>query len=175
VQRFETVFEVAASPQKVWALLHSPPPPDAPSPRLVTYPGGWMNILLEGDANGQGMVRNCEFGVPRYLLSKGKAHSWEIVTEVRPLEFASYEAIGKPLWSKANGSHTLTALPDGGTRLTFVESYHVHNPVLRALLEKRVHAYISRDNHKLYEKILGYLGTVKHVSTRSIAVAGASA
>lgn len=130
-----------------------------------------MKILLEGDANGQGMVRTCEFGVPRYLLSGGKAHSWEIVTEVRPCESASYEGIGKPLWSKAAGSHTLTRLPDGRTRLTFVESYHVHNPLLRRLLEKRVHTYISRDNHALFEKILGYLGAVTHVSSRAVTVA----
>jgi len=86
------------------------------------------------------------------------------------LKSASYEGIGKPLWSKAAGSHTLEPLPDGGTRLTFVETYHVHNPLMRALLEKRVHAYISRDNHKLYEKILGYLGAVTQVSARSITV-----
>jgi len=170
MQKFETVFDVAAPPERVWGLLHAPPPPDAPSPRTVNYPGGWMKILLEGDNNGQGMVRTCEFGVPRYLMSGGKAHSWEIVTEVIPLRSASYEAIGKPLWSRAGGSHTLEPLPDGGTRLTFVETYHVHNPLLRLLLEKRVHAYISRDNHELYNKILGYLGTVTQVSARSITV-----
>src|SRR3569623_146100 len=170
MQKFETVFDVAAPPERVWGLLHSPPPPDAPSPRTVNYPGGWMKILLEGVKNGQGMVRTCEFGVPRYLMSGGKAHSWEIVTEVIPLKSARYEGIGKPLWSTAAGSHTLEPLPDGGTRLTFVETYHVHNPLLRVLLEKRVHAYISRDNHKLYEKILGYLGTVTQVSARSITV-----
>jgi hypothetical protein len=38
------------------------------------------------------------------------------------------------------------------------------------LLEKRVHAYISRDNHALYQKILGHLGAVTHVSSRSIKV-----
>jgi hypothetical protein len=168
MQRFETVFDVAASPARVWGLLHSPPPPDAPSPRLVTYPGGWMKILLEGDQHGQGMVRTCEFGVPRYLMSKGKAHSWEIVTEVNPGTSASYQGIGKPLWSKAAGSHTLEALPDGGTRLTFVETYHVHSALIRVLLEKRVHRYISRDNHELYKKILGYLGAVTQVSAHSI-------
>jgi Fe-S cluster biosynthesis and repair protein YggX len=34
------------------------------------------------------------------------------------------------------------------TRLQFEESYHVFNPVMRALLEKRVHDFISRDNDK---------------------------
>lgn len=170
MQKFETVFEVDASPARVWGLLHAPPPPDAPSPRTVNYPGGWMKILLEGDANGQGMVRTCEFGVPRYLGSGGKAHSWEIVTEVIPGRSASYEGIGKPLWSKAAGSHTLEELPGDRTRLTFVETYHVHNPIMRLLLEKRVHAYISRDNHELYKKILGYLGAVTQVSARSIRV-----
>jgi hypothetical protein len=170
MQRFETVLDVAASPDKVWGLLHSPPPPGAPSPRTVKYPGGWMKILLEGDEHGQGMVRTCEFGVPRYLGSKGRARSWEIVTEVRPGEYASYQGIGKPLWSRASGSHELTPLPDGGTRLTFIETYHVVNPLLRRLLEKRVHRYISHDNHALYLKILGYLGTVTTVSQRSTTV-----
>lgn len=166
MRRFETVFEVAAPPDRVWALLHPPPPPDAPSPRTVRYPGGWMKILSEGDANGTGMVRMCEFGVPRYLMSGGKAHSWEIVTAVVPGVSARYDAIGKPLWSKASGSHTLEPLPDGGTRLTFVETYHVNNPLMRVLLEKRVHAFISRDNHKLYTKILGHLGVVTQVAAR---------
>jgi hypothetical protein len=170
MQKFETVFEVDARPEQVWGLLHRPPPQDAPRPRTVTYPGGWMKILLEGDEHGQGMVRTCEFAVPRYLGSGGKARSWEIVTEVIPGRSASYEGIGKPLWSKAAGSHTVEALPGGRTRLTFVETYHVHNPLLRVLLEKRVHAYISRDNHALYQKILGHLGAVTHVSSRSIKV-----
>jgi hypothetical protein len=93
-----------------------------------------------------------------------------MVTEVKPLEYAKYEGIGKPLWSKAAGWHELQPLESGGTRLTFVETYHVVNPVMRALLEKRVHRFISKDNHDLYLTLLGYLGEVTHVSTTATTV-----
>jgi hypothetical protein len=99
MQRFETVFEVDAPPHRVWKLLHRPAPADSPSPRTVEYQGGKMTILVEGDEHGQGMVRTCEFAVPKWLLSGGKARSWEVVTEVKPMEYAKYEGIGKPLWS----------------------------------------------------------------------------
>src|SRR5262249_33246904 len=105
VQRFETVFEVEAPPKKVWGLLHMPPPPDAESPRKVTYPGGSMEIWSEGDSKGEGLVRNCVFRVPRYLLSGGKAQSWEVVWKVVPLERAHYRGVGKPLWSRGEGWH----------------------------------------------------------------------
>jgi hypothetical protein len=167
VQRFETVFEVDAPPQKVWGLLHMPPPPDAESPRKVTYPGGSMEIWSEGDSKGEGLVRNCVFRVPKYLLSGGTAQSWEVVWKVVPLERAHYRGVGKPLWSRGEGWHELESL-DGGTRtrLTFVETYHVVNPVVRVLLEKRVHEFISRDNHKLYLKLLGYLGPATEISSK---------
>jgi hypothetical protein len=170
MHRFETVFDVAAPVHRVWKLLHRPPPPDSPSPRTVEYQGGSMTILNEGDENGQGMVRTCVFDVPKWLGSGGKARSWELVTEVKPMEYATYEGIGKPLWSRAAGWHQLAPLDDGGTRLTFVETYHVNNPVLRRLFERRVHRFISKDNHDLYLNLLGYLGTVTHVSTTASTV-----
>ena len=81
------------------------------------------------------------------MLSGGVAHSWEVVTEARRDEYARYEAVGKPLWSKAEGWHTLEPTDDGvGTKLTFVETYHAYNPVMRALFEARVHRFISRNN-----------------------------
>ena len=164
MQRFETVFEVDAPPAKVWGLLHMPPPPDAESPRKVTYPGGSMEIWSEGDAHGEGLVRNCVFRVPRYLLSGGKAQSWEVVWKVVPLERAHYRGVGKPLWSRGEGWHELESL-DGGTRtrLTFVETYHALNPVLRWLLEARVHRFISDRNSATYEQVLGHLGAVRRV------------
>jgi hypothetical protein len=36
----------------------------------------------------------------------------------------------------------------------FSESYHAFNPLLRTLLEKRVHAYISKDNDRLIKSSL---------------------
>ena len=62
---------------------------------------------------------------------------------------AKYFAIGKPLWSRAEGEHRLERLPDGRTRVHFLERYHVFNPFMRLLLEQKVHHFISKDNDKL--------------------------
>ena len=123
-----------------------------------------MEILFEGDDAGQGLVRTCVFDVPRYLLSGGKARSWEVVTEARINEISRYVAIGKPLWSRAEGYHRLDEQPDGTTVLTFHETYHAFNPVLRALLERRVHAKISADNLSTYEHALGFAGKTRRIS-----------
>jgi hypothetical protein len=87
--------------------------------------------------------------VPRYLLTAGVGHSWEWLTRVTPYESWKYDAVGKPLWSKAEGWTRLEDLGDGRTRIHFTETYHAFNPVLRVLLEKRVHDFISRDNDTL--------------------------
>ncbi len=160
MQRFETTFAVDAPPGHVWALFHAPPPPGARTPRVVTYPGGQMEILVEGDDRGQGLVRTCQFAVPRWLGTGGVARSWEVVTEVRVHEYASYRGVCKPLWAAMDGFHRLEERPDGGTRLTFVERYEAVNPVLRTLFERRVHRFISRDNERLYRTLLGHVGTV---------------
>lgn len=157
-------FAVDAPPRRVWRILHPPPPPDATVPRIVEYPAGSMEILFEGDDAGQGLVRTCVFDVPRYLLSGGKARSWEVVTEARVNEISRYVAIGKPLWSRAEGYHRLDEQPDGTTILTFHETYHAFNPVLRALLERRVHAKISADNLSTYEHALGFAGKTRRIS-----------
>ncbi|MGA9492917.1 MAG: SRPBCC family protein [Mycobacterium sp.] len=157
-------FTVDAPPRRVWRILHPPPPPDATVPRIVEYPAGSMEILFEGDDAGQGLVRTCVFDVPRYLLSGGKARSWEVVTEARVNEISRYVAIGKPLWSRAEGYHRLDEQPDGTTILTFHETYHAFNPVLRALLERRVHAKISADNLSTYEHALGFAGKTRRIS-----------
>jgi hypothetical protein len=60
-----------------------------------------------------------------------------------------YDAVGKPLWSIAEGRTRLEDLGDGRTRIHFTETYHAYNPVLRALLERRVHRFISKDNDRL--------------------------
>jgi hypothetical protein len=36
----------------------------------------------------------------------------------------------------------------------FSETYHAYNPVLRVLLEKRVHRFISRENDRVIEETL---------------------
>ncbi len=161
---FTAVFAVEAPPRKIWQVLHPPAAPDAPVPRILEYPGGSMEILTEGDEAGQGLVRTCVFGVPRYLMSGGKARSWEVVTEAEVNKLSRYVAIGKPLWSRAEGYHELDEQPDGTTILTFHETYHAYNPVLRALLEGPVHARISADNLAIYEHALRFAGNTKRVS-----------
>lgn len=166
MQHFETTFDVDAPPHRVWSLFHAPPPAGASTPRVVEYPGGRMEILAEGNEVGQGLVRTCEFSVPRWLGSGGRAQSWEVVTKVDVNEFAGYQGVCKPLWANMQGSHRLEERSDGGTRLTFVESYDALNPVLRQLFERRVHQFISRDNENLYRTLLGCLGPVTSVPVK---------
>jgi hypothetical protein len=161
MQRHDVSFTVDAPPHRVWRLFHPKTPPDAAVPRTIEYPGGTITILRNGDDAGEGLVRTCTFGVPRWLLSGGVARSWEVVTEARRNEYARYEAVGKPLWSKAEGWHTLTPLDDGArTRLEFVETYHAHGPLVRRLFEAKVHHFISGNNTQTYERVLGHLGAV---------------
>lgn len=163
MQRTEIVFEVDAHPRRVWRLLHPKPPADGGLPRIVDHPGGRITILAEGDEAQQGLVRTCEFPVPRYLLSGGKGESWEVIVEARPGELSRYEAIGRPAFSRAEGWHRLELLEGDRTRLTFVEEYEIENRILRFLLERRVHHAISGDNAAIYEELLARLGPVKRI------------
>jgi hypothetical protein len=113
-----------------------------------------IDILHPGDDIGNGLVRHCIFRVPKYLLSGGKGQSWEWLTEVTPKVSWKYNAVGRPLYSEAEGHTRLEDLGDGRTRVHFSESYHAFNPLLRALLEKRVHAFISKDNDRLIKQSL---------------------
>ena len=146
MQEHTVQYLVEAPPQQVWRSFHLRPQQSTPAPRIIEYPGGRIEILNEGDEAGQGLVRICTFEVPRYLLSGGRAMSWETITEARLDEFSRYIAIGKPLWSRAEGWHSLEEMGDGRTRLTFNETYHALNPVLRVLFERRVHRFISDRN-----------------------------
>jgi hypothetical protein len=162
--RHEVTFEVTAPHYKVWRMFHPKTPEGATVPRTFSHPNGTITILKDGNDDGEGLVRTATFPVPKWLLSGGVAESFEVVVEARKNEYARYEAVGKPLWSSATGSHTLEPV-DGGerTRLTFVETYHAHNPLLRALFERRVHQRISRGNSATYETILGHLGSVTRI------------
>ena len=84
-----------------------------------------------------------------------------MVIDARLDEYARYRAVGKPLWSEAEGEHSLEPLDEGAaTRLTFVETYHAFNP-LRSLFEARVHRFISGHNGDTYERVLGHLRAVR--------------
>lgn len=141
-------FEIAATPRELWQLFW------ARRQGVVEHGDVRIEILHPGDETGEGLIRHCEFPVPRYLLSGGRAKSWEWLTEVKPFESWRYDAVGKPLWSKASGWTRLEDLGDGTTRVHFRETYHVFNPWLRWLLERRVHAFISRDNDRLMKAAL---------------------
>ena len=145
MQRHEFSVVVEGKPEELWSVFWYRGPRPAGS-----GPGGvHVEILHPGDALGEGLVRHCTFRVPRYLLSGGVGHSWEWLTQVKPYESWKYDAVGKPLWSRAEGRTRLEDLGDGSTRVHFSETYEAFNPVMRALLEKRVHRFISRDNDTL--------------------------
>jgi hypothetical protein len=86
------------------------------------------------------------------------------VTEAELNKLSRYVAVGAPLWSRAEGYHQLEEQPDGTTVLTFHETYHAYNPVLRFFLERPVHAKISRDNLDTYEHALSYAGQVRRLA-----------
>ena len=142
MQEHRYAVEVEGTPREVWALFWS-------RVSVPEHDGVSIEILHPGDDVGEGLIRHCTFRVPRYLLSGGRGQSWEWLTQVRPYESWKYDAIGKPLWSQAEGLTRLEDLGDGRTRLHFTETYHAFNPVLRALLERRVHRFISKDNDRL--------------------------
>ena len=134
--------DIAATPEELWELFWLR--------RALTQNGDvTIEILHPGDDIGEGLVRHCTFRVPRYLLSGGRGQSWEWLTEVTPKLSWKYNAVGKPLWSQAEGRTRLEDLGDGRTRVHFSETYRAFNPIMRVLLEKRVHDFISKDNDRL--------------------------
>ena len=146
MQIHEFSVEVEGTPEEVWELFWYRGP-DRPQP-----PVGRIDILHPGDDVGEGLVRHCVFPVPRYLLSGGLGKSWEWLTEVKPYESWKYDAIGKPLWSRAEGWTRLEDL-GGRTRIHFKETYHAFNPIMRLLLEKRVHRWLSRSNDGILQSL----------------------
>jgi Polyketide cyclase / dehydrase and lipid transport len=131
---------VDGTPEEVWAIFWSQ------RSGTRTHGDVTIEILHPGDEVGEGLVRHCRFPVPAWLLSKGRGVSWEWLTEVDKPRSWRYDAVGKPLWSKATGWTRLEDVGDGRTRIHFRETYHAFNPVSRALFEKRVHQAISRSN-----------------------------
>ena len=132
--------DVEGTPEEVWTLFWSH------RKGRREHNGVTIEVLHPGDESGEGLVRHCTFPVPRYLLSGGRGVSWEWLTQVdRPVSWR-YDAVGKPLWSKAEGHTRLEDLGAGRTRIHFEESYHAFNPMMRLLFEARVHRAISKSN-----------------------------
>ena len=149
MQRHEYSVDVNAPPQEVWEVFWYRAP-DRPQSKI-----GRIDILHPGDEVGEGLVRHCEFPVPKWLFSGGVGKSWEWLTEVKPYESWRYDAIGKPLWSRAQGHTRLVDLGDGRTRVHFAETYEAFNPVMRVLLERAVHQRLSRDNDTILAALEG--------------------
>jgi hypothetical protein len=147
VQSHQYHVDIEATPEELWKLFWFRAPRSQSGDVTI-------EILHPGDAIGEGLVRHCTFRVPRYLLSGGKGQSWEWLTEVKPTESWKYNAIGRPLWSQAEGRTRLEDLGNGQTRVHFSETYEAFNPVMRVLFERRVHAFISKDNDSLIKSSL---------------------
>ena len=147
MQEHQYFVDIDATPDELWALFWFRSPRSQSGDVTI-------EILHPGDAVGEGLVRHCTFRVPRYLLSGGKGQSWEWLTEVKPKESWKYNAIGRPLWSTAEGHTRLEDLGEGKTRVHFSETYLAFNPIMRALFEKRVHRFISKDNDQLIKDSL---------------------
>ena len=153
MQTHQFSFDIDATPEEVWRALHPRfKPLPAGESHVIEHGAVRIEITNPGDDDGQGLVRHCTFRVPRYLLSGGVGRSFEIVTEAERNRFSRYEAVGKPLWSKASGWHRLEDLGGGRTRVSFGETYEAFNPIARRLLERRVHRFISGDNDVLIRK-----------------------
>jgi hypothetical protein len=165
VQEHSFSIVVDAPPEEVWDVFWYRAP-DRPQGKI-----GTIEILHPGDEVGEGLVRHCTFPVPRFLLSGGVGVSWEWLTEVEPYESWRYDAVGKPLWSRAEGHTRLEDLGDGRTRIHFLERYWAFNPWMRRLgLERYVHNRLSRDNDTILSAIEG--GIRWHRKRRARAEAG---
>ena len=149
MQEHQYSVDVDASVREVWELFWYREP-DRPQNKI-----GRIDILHPGDDVGEGLIRHCTFPVPKLLLSGGIGQSWEWLTQVKPYESWKYDAIGKPLWSRAEGWTSLEDLGDGRTRIHFRETYYAFNPVMRVLLEGWVHRRLSRDNDTILAAIEG--------------------
>jgi len=144
--RFE--FVVDGTPEDVWDVMA------AQSRTDVDRGSVQIEILHQGDAEGNGLVRHCYFPVPKYLLSGGVAQSWEWITEARRPVSWRYDTVSKPLWSKSTGWTSLDEVAAGRTRVSFRETYEAVNPLSRLFLERPVHRFISKDNDRLIEAAL---------------------
>jgi hypothetical protein len=151
VQRHEFSVELDAPREEVWNVFWYRAP-DRPQPKDVRTR---IDILHPGDEDGNGLVRHCYFPVPKWLLSGGVGQSWEWLTEVEPYESWRYDAVGKPLWSRATGFTRLDEVGGSRTRVTFIEEYEAFNPVMRLLFERIVHQRLSRDNDTILAALQG--------------------
>ena len=92
-------------------------------------------------------MRHCTFPVPKILGSGGVGKSWEWVTQVKPYESWKYDAVGKPLWSRAEGHIYLDDLGDGGRACASSRATRRSTRGCAGIgIERWVHEKISSDN-----------------------------
>src|SRR5262245_61886894 len=110
---------------------------------LLRFVSHWSRRLVHLMANQTRPGIRC--GVPRYLLSGGVGRSWEWLTEVKPYESWRYDAIGKPSGPgrRAGSAWRTSARPHARALPRDLRGLQ---PDPRALLERRVHRFISKDN-----------------------------
>jgi hypothetical protein len=150
MQRHELSFVVDATPAEVWSVWWPPAPKLGPGEIEVKEFGPVrIEILHQGDEHHDGLVRHCYYRVPKFLLSGGVAESWELVTDVVPNVSSRYRAVTRPPFAMAEGTQRLDDLGDGRTRVTVTETYTMANRLLRPVLERYLHRFISRDNDRL--------------------------
>jgi hypothetical protein len=147
------VLELEAPPEDVWRSLFWRPKPG--TPQVIEHGSVRIELLHRGDEAGLGLVRTCTYRVPKWLLTGGVGRSWECIVEAKLYEVCRYTAIGKPLWSRAEGCHRFEPLEGDRTRLTFTEVYYAYNGLFRNTIAPAVHRYISRDNDRLIAAALG--------------------
>src|SRR5262245_57335566 len=96
----DSSWEVDASPEEIWAVFHPPLTDEADrqtslsNPRVIEQGNVRIEIINEGDHNGQGLVRRTWYEVPWYFGTK--ARSWEIISEARRPFFQRYDAVTAP-------------------------------------------------------------------------------
>ena len=150
---YDSDWVVDAPREEIWAVLHPQKTFDrrtttVANPRVIQHGATRVEVVNEGDENGQGLVRRCWFATPWYVPAVGR--SWEIVSEVRPPEYQRYDVLFcTPPHASARGWYRLEDIGEGRTRFHFHEDYEMEARWLAPLIERRVHLYFSKDNDRI--------------------------
>lgn len=155
---YDSDWIVDAPRDEIWTVLHPQRTFDRATttlanPRVIEHGETRVEVLSEGDENGQGLLRRCWFAIPWYIPGTGR--SWEIVSEVRVPEYQRYDVLFcTPPHAVANGWYRLEDLGDERTRFHFHEEYHMESRWLAPFVERRFHRYVSKDNDRIMRGII---------------------
>ena len=108
-----------------------------------------IEILHPGDEIGEGLVRHCTFRVPRYLLSGGWAKLLGVADRGQSSSAWKYDAVGKPLWSIAEGRTRLEDLGGGRTRLPLLRDATTPSTPCSGPARTPGPPFILKDNDRL--------------------------